>query len=269
MAPAPNAGRPSSRTRSRSPAPSSRTSRSPAPSSRSPALNRAAPNGTPQRVATAPTGTQQRPPYHSDGDSRPVLRGRFYEVVNRSLARPLLTAYLLALGGFCYTGALTPVGLFCRLLHAAVLAANCIFSDELHNCDKRLGGAARSKCPLVTAAHAATHRSIGTPACPGLPSGPERGASPRACRRAAAAALWLPHSPMSPPLDPPGAAYLKPQSKQGTALTTKDLAKGRTYPWAAKLCGVGNVVAVESAVQLIDWIAATGVRLAACHSSPG
>jgi len=145
-------------------------------------------------VAAAPTGTQQRPPYHSDGDSRPVLRGRFYEVVNRSLARPLLTAYLLALGGFCYTGALTPVGLFCRLLHAAVLAANCIFSDELHNCDKRLG-----------------------------------------------------------------AAYLKPQSKQGTALTTKDLAKGRTYPWAAKLCGVGNVVAVESAVQLIDWIAATGV----------
>ena len=166
---APHDGRPSSRTRSRSPA----------PSSRSPALNRAAPNGTPQRVAAAPTG-KQRPPYHSDGDSRPVLRGWFYEVVNRSLARPLLTAYLLALGGFCYTGALMPVGLFCRLLHAAMLAANSIFSDELHNCDKRLGGAARSKGPLVAAAHAATHRSIGPPACPGLPSGPERG-EPRAC----------------------------------------------------------------------------------------
>ena len=163
---APNDGKPSSRTRSRSPA----------PSSRSPALNRAAPNGTPQRVAAAPTG-KQRPPYHSDGDSRPVLRGWFYEVVNRSLARPLLTAYLLALGGFCYTGALMPVGLFCRLLHAAMLAANSIFSDELHNCDKRLGGAARSKGPLVAAARAATHRSIGPPACPGLPSGPERKAS--------------------------------------------------------------------------------------------
>ena len=63
------------------------------------------------------------------------------------MARPLLTAYLLALGGFCYTGALMPVGLLCRLLHTAVLAANSIFSDELHNCDKRLGGAARSKGP--------------------------------------------------------------------------------------------------------------------------
>jgi hypothetical protein len=172
--------------------PSSRTrSRSPAPSSRSPALNRAAPNGTPQRVSAAPTG-KQRPPYHSDGDSRPVLRGRFYEVVNRSLVRPILTAYLLVLGGFCYTGALMPVGLFCRLLHAAMLAANSIFSDELHNCDKRLGGAARSKGPLVATAHAATHRSIGPPACPGLPSGPERPRRVHA-RRAAAAALWLPH----------------------------------------------------------------------------
>ena len=133
-----NAGKRSSRTRSRSPA----------PSSRSPVSSRAAPNGSsPRRVAAAPTNTQ-RPPYHSDGDSRPVLRGWFYEVVNRSMARPLLTAYLLALGGFCYTGALMPVGLLCRLLHAAVLAANSIFSDELHNCDKRLGGAARSKGPL-------------------------------------------------------------------------------------------------------------------------
>ena len=88
------------------------------------------------------------------------------------MALPLLTAYLLALGGFCYTGALMPVGLLCRLLHAAVLAANCIFSDELHNCDKRLGGAARSKGPLV--AHTSTHRAIVPLACPGLPSGPER-----------------------------------------------------------------------------------------------
>jgi hypothetical protein len=74
---------------------------------------------------------------------------------------------------------------------------------------------------------------------------------------------------MSPPLDQPGAAYLKPQSKQSTALTTKELAKGRTYPWAAKLCGAGTVAAVESAVQLVDWIAAAGVRLVACHSLPG
>ena len=75
--------------------------------------------------------------------------------------------------------------------------------------------------------------------------------------------------PMSPPLDQPGAAYLKPQSKQSTSLTTKELAKGRTYPWAAKLCGAGTVAAVESAVQLVDWIAAAGVRLVACHSLPG
>lgn len=71
-----------------------------------------------------------------------------------------------------------------------------------------------------------------------------------------------------PPLEQPGAAYLKPQSKQGTGLTTKELAKGRTYPWAAKLCGVRSVAAVESAVQLVDWIAAAGVRLVACHSPP-
>ena len=244
-----NARRPSSRTRSRSPA----------PSSRSPVSSRAAPNGrSPRRVAAAPTNTQ-RPPYHSDGDSRPVLRGWFYEVVNRSMARPLLTAYLLALGGFCYTGALMPVGLLCRLLHAAVLAANSIFSDELHNCDKRLGGAARSKGPLV--AHSSTHRSIGPLACPGLPSGPER------ISLAAWIPLWSPDSP-TPPLEQPGAAYLKPQSKQGTGLTTKELAKGRTYPWAAKLCGVRSVAAVESAVQLVDWIAAAGVRLVACDSPP-
>jgi len=161
--------------------PAQRRSRSPA---RSPALKRAA----------AAANGAERPPYHSDGDSRPVLRGRFYEVVNRSLARPLLTVYLLALGGFCYTGALTPVGLLCRLLHAAMLAANSILSDELHNCDKRLGS-----------------------------------------------------------------VYLKPQSKHGAALTAAELARGRTYPWAARLCGASNVTAVEGAVQLIDWMAAAGV----------
>ena len=171
------------------------------------------------------------------------------------MALPLLTAYLLALGGFCYTGALMPVGLLCRLLHAAVLAANSIFSDELHNCDKRLGGAARSKGPLV--AHTSTHRSIGPLACPALPSGPERRGL------AAWIPLCSPDSPIPPP-EQPGAAYLKPQSK----LTTKELAKGRTYPWAAKLCGVRSVAAVESAVQLVDWIAAAGVRLVACHSPP-
>ena len=80
------------------------------------------------------------------------------------MALPLLTAYLLALGGFCYTGALMPVGLLCRVLHAAVLAANSIFSDELHNCDKRLGGAvfqsqdwrARLPCPGSASIHEAT-----------------------------------------------------------------------------------------------------------------
>ena len=172
------------------------------------------------------------------------------------MALPLLTTYLLALGGFCYTGALMPVGLLCRLLHAAVLAANCIFSDELHNCDKRLGGAARSKGPLV--AHTSTHRSIGPHACPGLPSRRDR-RKPHCVDPTLLARLAHP-----PPPEQPGAAYLKPQSK----LTTKELAKGRTYPWAAKLCGVRAVAAVESAVQLLDWIAAAGVRLVACHSPP-
>ena len=78
------------------------------------------------------------------------------------------------------------------------------------------------------------------------------------------ALVACPKSPISLSLDHPGSVYIKPQSKHGAALTAAELARGRTYPWAARLCGASNVTAVEGAVQLIDWMAAAGVRPCPC-----
>ena len=140
-----------------------------------------------------------RPLYWSDGDSRPVLRGYFYEVVNGYLLRPILIAYLAMVAVFKHNGSLTLAGAACRHLHAAMFYFNALLSDELHNCDKRLG---------------------------------EEG--------------YFRHDENN---EVPG------------PLTPEDLSRGRSYPWVAWLCGTTNVFHVESALQLVDWLAAAGVPL--------
>ena len=67
---------------------------------------------------------------------------------------------------------------------------------------RRTAHAARSRQDAMLAA--ATHRSGGPLACPGLPSGPERSALAARGRRQAAAALWsllCPEPPMPSPFD--------------------------------------------------------------------
>ena len=88
------------------------------------------------------------------------------------------------------------------------------------------------------------------------PLGPRGAPPPLGCRRGRRRGSTA--CPSSPPHHP-GGAYLKPPSKHGAVLAAGDLAKGRSYPWAALLCGAGTVAAVESAVQLVDWMAAAGV----------
>ena len=80
-----------------------------------------------------------RPPYFSDGDSRPHCRGLWYAWIRDSGVAWLVLSVYFSFSVIDVFVQPRWVLLVCRLFHICAMIANVILSDELHNLDHHLG----------------------------------------------------------------------------------------------------------------------------------
>lgn len=101
-----------------------------------------------------------RPKYFSDGDSRPLYRGKAYALLRSSgvgwLALCLYLAHALASLASARPHGVGAALFVCRCLLSAALCWNTVLSDDLHNLDIHMGRAydAPSTLPIEQRLHA-------------------------------------------------------------------------------------------------------------------